>query len=91
MIKKYKTRWGRISVETFEKETDCFLVGANGRRTSKRSSWENYFDSWDEAKQFLLDEAQQKLDMCRRSLADAQSKFGNIKGMKPPADEKGRG
>lgn len=48
----------------------------------KRGSYESYFQTWEEAHEFLMKEAEEKLDIARRRLATAQAHMGNIKGMK---------
>lgn len=57
-MKKFKTRGFRPSIQEIEvyKETEA-SVWFNGRRYSKRTSYDNYFDTWDEAFAFLIDEA----------------------------------
>jgi hypothetical protein len=56
------------------------------RRHSKRSDWDNYFDTWEEAKAFLLANAERKVAHARRELEIANSELGNVKGLKPPVD-----
>ena len=82
---KYKTSgisFGKLIEEVdIEKETDK-SVWINGRRLSRRSSWDSYHDTWDDAKKFLLDIAEQKLTLARHVLNKAQSEYGNVKGLK---------
>lgn len=64
-----------------------FLANASGeRREAKRSTYTNYHDSWLEAKQFLLNKAENELITARRALQRAQDVLGNIKGMKEPTN-----
>lgn len=53
----------------------------------KRTSYENYFDTWREAHAHLLAHATASLECARLHLAEAQVRHGNIVGMKPPAGE----
>lgn len=56
IMKFYRTRkWNYACVEPIEcdSETDKFVV-INGKRTAKRSDWENYFPSELEALEFLI-------------------------------------
>lgn len=46
-----------------------------------------FHDTWAEAKAYLMDGAQWKVQYARRQLELANAVLGNIKGMKEPADE----
>lgn len=84
MITKFRTGgFGNIPIETVEveRETDS-SVWINGRRNAKTTSWDKYWDSWEEAHAYLLEKAERSLQSARRSLEMAQAKYGNIKGMK---------
>jgi hypothetical protein len=87
MITKYKATkctWGKmIEPVQVEKET-ASSVWINGRRNAKRTSYENYFDTWEEAKEFLTEYAENMLATARRSLETAQGFAGNVKGLKAP-------
>ena len=86
MITKYRTRtFGTkpiVEVQV-ERETNA-SVWIDGNRRAKRSEYDNYFDSWVDAKKHLLERAERKLKGARRSLHLAQSEYGNIKGLKAP-------
>lgn len=84
MIVKYRTKWNEIERVEIFRETDNFVYFGNGCREAKRSGFQNYFDTWEDAKAFLLDEAQKSIDAARRELQRAQAEYGNIKGMKNP-------
>lgn len=63
--------------------------GGNGtRREAKASGFHAWFDSWDEAKNHLLNLAQREVELSRVRLENANSKLGNIKGMKNPESYK---
>lgn len=82
---KYKTGGcGNKLIESVEidRETESSVfIGKN--RNAKRSSWHNYFDTWDDAKSFLLKNAEDEAAGARIRLEYANSKLGNIKGLKP--------
>lgn len=87
MIIKYKTSGyygsGQMIVRVeVEKETEN-SIWVGGSRRSKKTSYETFHDSWDLAKQHLLDSAERSLDSARRRLQEAQSYLGNVKGLKP--------
>lgn len=65
--------------------------GQTGESKANKQSYGVLFaDSWDEAHSFLLVEAEKVVASARRSLEIANSKLGNIKGMKKPTtDEDG--
>ena len=45
------------------------------------------FDTWDEAKEFLIRGAEAGVNNARLQLQRAQDKLGCVKGLKPPKDE----
>lgn len=82
--KAYKRTWGTtIEPVQVEKET-VSSIWIDGRRSAKRSSYENYFDTWDEAKEFLTEYANSVLATARRSLETAHGFAGNVRGLKAP-------
>jgi hypothetical protein len=66
-----------------EKFTDA-SVWIGGRRHA-RLGWQSYFQTWSEAKDYLIAEAEQAVVIARRVLEHAQGKLGNAKGMKAPS------
>lgn len=82
---KVSLGWQMISPVEIEKETES-SVWINGCRRAKISTYENYFDSWDDAKQFLMDHAQKRVDSLRLQLERANGELGNIKGLKPTTE-----
>jgi|GEM_PF-1703413 len=86
LTKFYIARYNRlqITMETVERETDN-SVWIGGRRVKKQSEWRCYFDTWEQAHAHLLDDAETYVDHCRRELKLANSRLGNVKGMKRPA------
>lgn len=89
-MKKYKTtgNWSAtIEVVECEKETAASVwVKWNptsiARRNNKRSSYENYFDSFQEAKDFLIKQGKTKVESARRGLEEANSYLGNANGLR---------
>ena len=95
-MKKYRTNeyaWRdlieevEITRET-EKQVVVSVVLNSGKvredRSAKKSSSVNYFDTWEEAKLYLLERAESKVTHARRELDKANSHLGNIKGLKKP-------
>jgi len=67
-----------------ERETDS-SVWVRGRRQAKRvSGGDCYFDTWEDAHAALMVARQQDVEKARRALEQANSRLGNVKGMKPP-------
>ena len=99
-IIKYKTGCGADKIEQVEvlRETNVSvflpvnarsLAGAKGvdeRRDAKRSTYAQYHDTWEDAKAYLMAKAEGEVVAARRRLEQANSKLGNIKGMKPPKE-----
>jgi len=91
-MKKYKTagNWNaKIEVVECEKETAACVwvyhyLNQPSRRNNKRSSYDNYFDSFQEAKDFLIEQGEAQVKTARRRLEEANSYLGNAKGLKDP-------
>jgi len=97
-MKKYMTCFNEITEVEAEKETKLsvwitqenpFKTRTTVSRHAKMSSYECYFDTWDDAHKHLMDRAEAKLDTARARLQHAQGELGNIKGMKPVIEENG--
>jgi len=87
-MKKYKARvsprWGceaRITEVEAERETKQ-SIWINGRRNAKVSSWETYFDSWDEAKAALIESQSLKIENLRIQVQRGNSLLNELRGMK---------
>jgi hypothetical protein len=92
-ITKWKTGSSASSVIPMEiiRETDSSVWFEETRwgktkevRVNKRGVYDNYFDTWSEARDFLQMKADAKVALLRRQLEDANSKAGNIRGLKEP-------
>jgi hypothetical protein len=72
---------------TRETEDSVFLPLAGGRerRQTKVGKYDQYCDTWEDARQALLDHARGKIQQARRDLHEAHTYYGSIKGLKPPA------
>jgi len=84
---KYKTdEWrgepgARILKIECERETDkCIWIGKN--RHLKITESERYFDTWQEAHEYILEMAKDKVNHVKVQLDKAKGLLGNIKGMK---------
>lgn len=91
-ITKYKACTIGPKIEQAEviSETAAFVtvrgrhVHGHTYREKKVTAWYGYFDSFDDAKQWLMHIAEMRVKTARRSLEQANSFHGNIKGMKEP-------
>ena len=85
MIKKYVASLAyrnTIKIVEVEKETGA-SVWVKGRRNAKRSSYENYFDTWREAHDCLREDAERNLSRAKKSLEQARSRLEVVKQIKP--------
>ena len=84
---KYRTRFNEIEAFEIVRETEnqVILMLDNGRenRSNKVTDLTNWFDTWEEAHAFLVDQAQRDVDSLRMRLTQANGRLGQIKGMKP--------
>lgn len=86
---KYKTSNYGVEIERVEviRETaQCVFVVASGRerRESKSSEWSKYHDTWQQAKDFLVERETVRVEAARRILELAKGKLGNAKGLREP-------
>ena len=83
MIKFHTPTWV-IRIERVEiiRETEKFVVLTYGGR-ERRESKDNYFDSWDQAHQHLLDKAARTVESEKRSLDYANQKLVEVQQLKP--------
>lgn len=80
----FEAAFRHITIVRVERETDeCIWV--DGQRRKKMTAWRSYFRTWEDAKLWLLDLAEQDVNAARRQLEIANSHYGNIKGMRSPA------
>jgi len=81
---KYRTGYAAqiVRIEA-ERETES-SVWIKGSRSAKRSSYENYWDSWQEAHGFIMKKAERDVQCIRMRLEQAKGSLGNIKGMREP-------
>lgn len=79
MVKKYIAKSGCIEIQPvfIERETDS-SVWINGRRKSKQSEYENYFDTIDEAKQFIIQKAKNEVSQYQNRLEMAEKHYDHI-------------
>lgn len=75
-MKYYKTAsWQNgIGVVEVERETET-SVFIGGRRRAKNAGCENYFSSWEKARDYLIEKAATRLNNAARSLEEANSDY----------------
>lgn len=82
----YRARFGwnfEIEPVLVSKCTDM-SVWIGGHRRARTGTWENYFQTWDEAHAQLLKTAEARVQNARDELQRANDKLGNVKGMRKP-------
>jgi len=86
----WRLKWGEIKRVECTKVTAFYVWPADpgiwGGREARASDRHIYYETWEEAHQAALAQAENELAHCRRELERAQGNYGRIKGMKPPAD-----
>jgi len=81
MIMKYRARLGKIEAIEIERETKTMVFLPEGRRESKRTSFQNWFNSWDEAKKFLIEEAETNVNAAAARLNSAKFELDKLRDM----------
>jgi hypothetical protein len=79
---KYYAYFDKIKAVEIERESAVSVWNLRGSRECKKTDWSGYFDTWEEAKQFLLEVSQKEIDKYKRILQRARDQYGNIKGLK---------
>jgi len=88
---KYKASGYGMKIEKVMviKETEHFVTvqyDNRTRREAKKSGYDCFFDTWQEAKDHHIAVAEDKLNAARRQLEYAQGQYGNAKGIKQNAE-----
>lgn len=69
-----------------ETKSSVTIKGQRGM-SRKRGSYENYFKTWDEAKGFLITEANIGVENAKKALQSAISYLEEIEAFKPPGPQ----
>lgn len=89
-MNKFKAEvWWKPEINEVEiaRETESCVFLANGRRVAKITERGQFFDSYDEAKTWLMERAATEIESARRKLERAHAMFGNIKGMRQAVNQ----
>ncbi len=85
---KYSTKITQVACQ---KETSAYVYVAVGGychtgfcRQARRSGYDNYHNTWEEARDFLLERARQRVRVIKEELHKAQSELGQIESLTPP-------
>ena len=81
---KYRTGKWRTYIEKIEieRETDA-SVWVDGRRFGKKTSYDSFFDTWKDAHEFLLRNAERTVVSLERRLEYANERISEIKALVP--------
>ena len=84
---KYRTCWDTIEAIEILRETEktvCFQFLGSGKevRESKRSNFQNWHDTFEEAKEFLVYQAEYEVEKAMINLERAKGKLGQLRGMR---------
>ncbi len=79
----------RIKKVFCEKESTFFVwpIETNGNRRKKKSNDSAYFDTWEEAKEYLYKMQRREIDALKRQIHKANSILGQIQKLKNPEGE----
>lgn len=84
MKTKYRVRWATTTMVEilelpFAKETELFVMLDDGRREKKRTDWQNWFDTEDEAVEFIYSENEKQMQIAKNKLEYAVNTYTEIK------------
>lgn len=85
MIKYKVVKWSAkpISAVKVDRETEK-SVWVRGSRLAKVSSYHWFSDSWEEAKEHLLREKEERVERCRIELEMAERELASIRHLEKP-------
>ena len=95
-MRMYKTSWLRPEIQKVEvlRKTEASVWpkeedGRKSRRRSKRGEVNNYFDTWEKAHSYLMEEVQRKINGLRDQFAWEENRLSKIAEMggKPMMDD----
>jgi len=69
---KYKQQWDRIKKIEIERETDHFVFLKDGRREAKVANYVSYFNTFEEAKEHIINKAKGKVRHYEHQLQNAK-------------------
>jgi hypothetical protein len=96
---KYRTIWGEIKPREITRETEkkVFFLGKKyggeeeEQCEAKESQYQNYFDTWQQAHDFVVRQQEAKVKSLRAQLERENRRLGQIRGMKEPLDTGAKG
>lgn len=86
MIMRFKTSRGFLNIKpvVINKETTKSVI-IRGRRRLKLSEWDSYHATWQDAKDFLIKEAEAKVKRWQSQLSEAENYLIKVKGIEKEA------
>lgn len=85
-MKIYKARTGnwRENIEVLEAEkVNDTSYWIKGRRNARHTRFESCFDTWEQAKAFLVREAESKISTYKSALEEAEQELVKIQSLQP--------
>lgn len=79
--------WGTPTitpVEVLSTTEHTIILAGVARANARRRKADVYFPTWEKAHAHILELTKSRLESARRSLQDAQGKYGNVVGMRNP-------
>lgn len=77
-MKKYKVSYTTIEEVEVKKESESFIWTIEGR-FSKKVGWRKYFDLYDDAVNYIINDAEKKCNIARKSLMQYEEDLSSIK------------
>jgi hypothetical protein len=88
---KFYTRDYSLEIKpvAIERESEsCVWINISGRssRSNKKSSYDRYHDTWEEAHAYLVARCQRSVDALKEQLQKARTSLGQVESLKKPAE-----
>ena len=85
-MKKYKVLFMMgtpiIKIVNIQKETEKTVVLEDGRRENKITEYAGYFDTFEQAQNYLIDDCWLKIEKLGMEIKRAKGYLGNAKGLR---------
>ncbi len=89
MITKWKVeKWGSepIAVQCLSETEKTVVLSERGRRAKKRSEYARYFDTFEEAREFLRDRLRTSIRRAQSTLEHDREALAKLDAMQPPQE-----
>ena len=86
-MKMYRTSSSDIVAVNVRGKTERCVLLEDGTKEGRRSTWQNWFESWDEARDFLIRNYTERAKKLRNRLQETEEGIEKLQTMKKTEEE----